>query len=116
MQPVVTREEMLQLMQSAKQVRFSPELQHYAVQIVAATRQRKELQLAASPRASLALMKTAQALCLWEGREFVIPETIQSLAADVIAHRLVLSPDARYAGQSARGIITEILEQIPVPV
>jgi MoxR-like ATPase len=116
MQPVVTREEMLQLMQSAKQVRFSPELQHYAVQIVAATRQRKELQLAASPRASLALMKTAQALCLWEGREFVIPETIQSLAADVIAHRLVLSPDARYAGQTSRGIITEILEQIPVPV
>jgi MoxR-like ATPase len=116
MQPVVTREEMLQLMQSAKQVRFSPELQHYAVQIVAATRQRKELQLAASPRASLALMKTAQALCLWEGREFVIPETIQSLAADVIAHRLVLGPDARYAGQTARGIITEILEQIPVPV
>jgi MoxR-like ATPase len=61
-------------------------------------------------------MKTAQALCLWEGREFVIPETIQSLAADVIAHRLVLSPDARYAGQTSRGIITEILEQIPVPV
>jgi MoxR-like ATPase len=74
------------------------------------------VKLAASPRASLALMKTAQALSIFEGRDFVLPETIQELAADVIAHRLVLSPDAKYAGVTGRSIVAELLETIPVPV
>jgi MoxR-like ATPase len=113
---VVSREELLQLMEAVKQVRISEELQRYIVQVVAATRERKDLQLAASPRASLALMKVSQAMSIFEGRDFVVPETIQELAADVVAHRLVLSPDARYSGTTGRSIIAEILEQIPVPV
>jgi MoxR-like ATPase len=116
MKAVVTREEILQLMAAAREVRMSEELQHYTVQLVAATRSRKDLQLAASPRASLALMKMAQALSIFEGRDFVVPETIQELAADVVAHRLVLSPDARYGGSSGRSIMAEIIEQTPVPV
>lgn len=116
MEAVATREEVLALMAAVKQVRFSEELQHYAVQLVAATRKRSDLQLAASPRASLALMKTAQALALFEGRDFVVPETIQEIAADVIAHRLVLSADARYSGTTGRSIVAEIIEQTPVPV
>lgn len=115
MKSVVSRDEILKLMAAAKQVRFSEELQRYAVQLVAATRKRSDLLLAASPRASLALMKCAQALALFEGRDFVIPETIQNIAADVIAHRLVLSPDARYAGITGRNIVAEIVEQTPVP-
>jgi MoxR-like ATPase len=116
MQTVVTREDIVALMEAAKQVRISEELQHYTVQLVAATRARKDLQLAASPRASLALMKMAQALSIFEGRDFVVPETIQDLLADVVAHRLVLSPDARYAGATGRSVMAEILEQVPVPV
>lgn len=116
MQPVATRDEVLALMEAVKKVRFSEELQHYAVQLVAATRKRSDLQLAASPRASLALMKTAQALAVFEGRDFVVPETIQAIAADVIAHRLVLNADARYSGTTGRSIVAEILEQTPVPV
>jgi MoxR-like ATPase len=116
MKPVVTREEVLSLMEAVKQVRMSEELQHYTVQLVAATRTRKDLQLAASPRASLALMKMAQALSIFEGRDFVVPETIQELLSDVVAHRLVLSPDARYAGATGRSVMAEILEQTPVPV
>ena len=116
MKAVATHEEVLQLMEEVKQVRVSEELQRYVVQLVAATRTRKDLQLAASPRASLALMKMAQAMSIFEGRDFVVPETIQELAADVVAHRLVLSPDARYSGASGRSIMAEILEQIPVPV
>jgi MoxR-like ATPase len=61
-------------------------------------------------------MKMAQAMSIFEGRDFVVPETIQELAADVVAHRLVLSPDARYSGASGRSIMAEILEKIPVPV
>ncbi|MFM2296721.1 MAG: hypothetical protein RL117_428 [Verrucomicrobiota bacterium] len=115
LRPVVTREELLRLMKDVTQVRVSEELQHYTVRLVAATRQRKDLQLAASPRASLALMKMAQALSLLESRDFVVPETIQELAADVVAHRLVLSPDARYSGATGRSIMAEIIEQVPVP-
>jgi len=115
LQPVVTRQELLRVMHDVSDVRVSEELQHYIVRLVAATRQRKDLQLAASPRASLALMKMAQALSLLESREFVVPETIQELAADVIAHRLVLSPEARYAGVTGRSLIAEILQQVPVP-
>ena len=116
MKATVTRDEILQLIQAVKDVRMSEELQHYTVKLVAATRARNDLQLAASPRASLALMKMAQALSLFEGRDFVVPETIQDLLADVVAHRLVLSPDARYAGATGRSIMAEILEQVAVPV
>lgn len=115
LQPVVTRQELLRVIDDVSEVRVSEELQHYIVRLVAATRQRKDLQLAASPRASLALMKMAQALSLLESRDFVVPETIQELAADVMAHRLVLSSETRYAGVTARSIIAEILEQVPVP-
>lgn len=116
MNAVAGRQEILELMEAVKHVRFSPELQHYAVQIVAATRKRADLQLAASPRASLALMRSAQAFSLFEGRDFVVPETIQAIAADVIAHRLVPGPDARYSGVTGRSIVAEILEQVAVPV
>jgi MoxR-like ATPase len=116
LQPVATRDEILELMAAARHIRFSNELRHYVVALVAATRGRPEIQLAASPRASLALMKVSQALALFEGHDFVSPEIIQSVAADVIAHRLVLSPEARFSGINARRIVADLIEEIPVPV
>jgi MoxR-like ATPase len=116
LEPVVTREEILEMMEAAKRVRFSDELRHYVVALVAATRGKPQIQLAASPRASLALMKVSQAMALFSGADFVSPEIIQSVAADVIAHRLVLEPEARYSGVSARGIVADLVEQTPVPV
>lgn len=116
LQPVASREEILELMAAARQVRFSEELRHYVVALVAATRGNQAIQLAASPRASLALMKVAQALAVFQGLDFVTPELIQSVAADVIAHRMVLAPDAKYSGASTRQIVADIIEQTPVPV
>lgn len=113
---VATREEILELMAAAKRVRFSEELRHYVVSLVGATRGHPQIQLAASPRASLALMKVSQALAVFEGRDFVSPEHIQSVAADVIAHRLVLVPEAKYSGSSARQIVADLIESVPVPV
>jgi MoxR-like ATPase len=112
----VSREEIMELMVAARHVRFSDELRHYVVALVAATRSHPSIQLAASPRASLALMKVSQALALFQRMDFVSPELIQSVAADVIAHRLVLVPEAKYSGLSARKIVAELVEQIPVPV
>ena len=114
--PVATREEILELMAVARRVRFSEELRHYVVALAAATRGHPSVQLAASPRASLALMKVSQALAVFHGDDFVSPELIQLVAADVIAHRLVLVPEAKYSGVNARQIIAELIEQTPVPV
>ncbi len=113
---VASREEILELMTAARQVRFSDELRHYIVTLVGATRGHPSVQLAASPRASLALMKVSQALAVFQGVDFVSPELIQSLAVDVIAHRLVLVPEAKYSGIHARQIVADLIEQTPVPV
>jgi MoxR-like ATPase len=113
---VITRDEILGLMAAARRVRFSDELRHYVVTLVGATRGHPKIQLAASPRASLALMKVSQALAVFEGIDFVSPELIQSVAADVIAHRLVLLPEAKYSGTTTRQIVAELIEATPVPV
>ncbi|MEI6177533.1 MAG: MoxR family ATPase [Verrucomicrobiota bacterium] len=116
LESVAEREDIIALMEAVKAVRFRDELRHYAVALVGATRGHPQVQLAASPRASLALMKVSQAMALFRGEEFVTPEVIQLIAPDVIAHRMVLAPEARYSGTSARQIVADLLETIPVPV
>lgn len=116
LEPAVNRSDLLELMHHSKQIRFSDELRHYVVSLVSATRGLPEIQLPASPRASLALMKISQALALFEGREFVSPEIIQAVAPDVIAHRLVLAPEAKFSGVNARRLVADLIGKIPVPV
>jgi len=116
MEAVLSREEILQISSAARQIRFSDELRHYAVALVAATRGIPEVQLAASPRASLALMKISQVMALFEGQEFVTPEVIQSVAVDVIAHRLVLAPESKYSGMNARQLVADLIASTPAPV
>ncbi len=114
--PMITREQILEISAAARKIRFSDELRHYAVSLVGATRNIAEVQLAASPRASLALMKISQVISLFEGREFVTPEVIQAVAQDVIAHRLVLAPESKYSGINARQIVADLIQNTPVPV
>ena len=116
LEAVVTRDEIVALMTAARHVRFSDELRHYVVSLVGSTRGHPKIQLPASPRASLALMKVSQSLAVFEGLDYVSPELIQSVAADVIAHRMVLMPEARYSGTTARQIVAELIESTPVPV
>ena len=115
LQPVVTLANVLSLKRAVEKIRISEELKRYVVDVVAATRTVSGIQLGASPRASLALMKTAQALALFDGFDFVAPEIIQKLAGPVIAHRLVLEPQARFSGLTARGGVGDILKKIRVP-
>lgn len=115
LQPCVTAADALALKQAVSQTRISEELKRYVVNIARATRTVEGVSLGASPRASLALMKTAQALALFDGREFVIPEDIQELAVAVIAHRLSMTPQARFSGKTAAGIVADILKTLPVP-
>jgi MoxR-like ATPase len=115
LQPVVTLADVLALKRAVEKIRISEELKRYVVDVVAATRTVSGIQLGASPRASIALMKTAQALALFDGFDFVAPEIIQKLAGPVIAHRLVLEPQARFSGLTARGVVGDILKKIRVP-
>lgn len=115
LQACVDLEDVISLKQQVKQIRISEELKRYLVDIVNATRSAEGVQLGASPRASLALMKIAQALALFDGYEFVTPEHIQELAVAVIAHRLVMEPQARFSGKTATLVVEEILKSLPVP-
>jgi MoxR-like ATPase len=107
--------EVLALKRAVQDVRIGDELKRYAVDIVGATRTAVGVRLGASARASIALMKSAQALALFDGFDFVTPEQIQELAAPVIAHRLVMEPQARFSGMTARGVVRDILKKLPVP-
>jgi MoxR-like ATPase len=113
--PCVSIEDVLMVRRRAAAVRMSDELKRYAVDVVRATRAANGVQLGASPRASLALMKASQALALSEGREFVIPEDVREMAVPVIAHRMVVEPQARFAGVTTAGLVEEILAKVPMP-
>ena len=114
--PCINHEEVMNLKQSLHKIRVSDELKRYIVDIIRATRNIKGVQHGASPRASLALIKTAQALALFDGKEFISPDHIQELASTVIAHRIVLDPEAQFSGVSSEDIVTEALDNTPVPV
>ena len=115
LQACATLTDVFTLRRAVESVRISNELKRYVVDLVAATRTATGVQLGASPRASLALMKAAQALALFDGLEFVTPEQIQELAVHVIAHRLVMEPQARFSGLTSRSVVGEILKKLKVP-
>jgi MoxR-like ATPase len=114
-QPCIDLEDIITLKQQAKQIRISDELKHYIVDIVNATRTAEGVQLGASPRASITLMKIAQTLALFDDYEFVTPEHIQELAVSVIAHRLIMEPQARFSGKTASGVVEDVLKSVTVP-
>jgi MoxR-like ATPase len=110
-----TAEDAMKLRRAVKDIRVSEEIKRYIVDLTAATRAVAGVQLGASPRAGLALLKVTQALALFDGLEFVKPDHVQEVAVPVIAHRLVLDPQARFSGITARGIVEDILKKLPVP-
>ncbi len=111
----VSREQVLSLKRAVAATRISDELRRYIVDLVASTRGGEGIQMGASPRASLTLMKSAQALALFDGDEFVTPDHIHELAEPVIAHRLVLDSQAKFGGVTSADAVQDILKQIEVP-
>jgi MoxR-like ATPase len=108
-------EEVLELKKAAREVAISDELKRYIVELVKASRSVAGVQLGASPRASIMLMKLSQALALFDGRDFVTPDHIQELAVPVIAHRLSIEAQAKFSGVTTRGVVEEILKKVPAP-
>jgi len=113
--PCVSMEDVRALRHHVAGVRVSDELKRYVVDLVAATRTASGVQLGASPRASLALMKAAQALAVLDDVGFVTPDHVQELAVPVIAHRLVMDPQARFSGATAERAVQDIVKSVAVP-
>ncbi len=113
---VTTTEEVLALQRAREQVVVGDAVRRYALDIVRATRVDDRVLLGGSPRATLALHRSAQARALIEARSFVVPDDVKALAADVLAHRLALTPAARLQGVTASGIVAAVLDVTPVPV
>ena len=110
-----TREEVLALKERVRHVRIADELRRYVVELVRRTRSAPQVQLGCGPRASIALSAAAKALALFDGEEYVHPEHLHELAVPVLAHRLVLDPQAKFSGASGAGLIADILREVPVP-
>ncbi len=111
----VSREDIIELKKNVTRVRISNEIKRYIVDIVNATRKSKGVELGASPRASLSLMRAVQALALFDGLGYVTPDHVKEMAVPVIAHRLVLDPQARFSGLTREEIVAEALKSIPIP-
>ncbi|KPL08564.1 hypothetical protein AMJ85_08445 [candidate division BRC1 bacterium SM23_51] len=116
LKPVVSVNEVLQAQEAIKQVYVDASIMEYIVRLVAATRRHESLLLGASPRASLALFRLAQAWVAIEERDYVDPDTIKLLARPVFRHRILLTPQARLAGTTPDQIVAQVLQKVPVPV
>jgi MoxR-like ATPase len=115
LEPRLTVAEARALKEAVTAVRLAQELKRYAVDIVRATRQRPGVQLGAGPRAALALARLSQALALVDGSGFVTPDHLRELAVPVLAHRLVLDPQAKFSGMTARQVVEDVLRELPAP-
>ena len=113
--PCVTKEDVITLRNISSDVRISDELKAYIVKLCRATRDNADVLNGASPRASLSLMKAAQALALFDGMEYVTPDHIQEIVVPVIAHLLMLNSQARFSGRSSKEIVKDVLKTVAVP-
>jgi MoxR-like ATPase len=115
LEAVIALEELQEAMKEIKKIYVSKPIKRYVVDLVNRTRQSADVYLGASPRGSLALFRTGQAVAALAGRDFVLPDDIKSLAVPVLAHRVIVGPAARLRELSAEKIVEEILENLPVP-
>ena len=113
--PVATSEDILFLREQARNVAVSEPVALYAVQLVNATRSMKECKCGASPRASIALVALARANALMRGRHYVMPDDVKYLAPYVLAHRIMLSHEAKVAGRDSWNVIGSVLDSVAVP-
>jgi MoxR-like ATPase len=114
--PVVTAADVLTCQQAIRDIYVDEKLRRYLLEIVQATREHHDVALGGSPRASIALFRTAQALAALQGRNFIIPDDIKKMAQAVLGHRLILKPESRLRKVTAASVVEEVLSDVSVPV
>ena len=116
LQPVASAADALALADEAKEIFVEESLNRYVVALLRATRAESRLYLGASPRAGIALLRVAKARALADGREYLEPDDVKAVAGPVLAHRLILAPEASSSGLTGQQIVRETLDKTPVPV
>lgn len=114
-QAVVTAQEVIACQQAVREIHVDEKIQHYILQIVHDTREHEDISLGGSPRASIGLMRSAQAMAALRGRDFVLPDDIKKVVNPVLQHRLILKPESRLRRVTAEEIIDDIVNGIAVP-
>ena len=112
---VFSVEDVFEAQQGLKSVHIAPPVKRYIVELVQRTREHEDVYLGASPRGSLGLFRAGQALAAIQGREFVTPDDIKSVADPILGHRLILAPGARLQNRNENNILDELLENVKVP-
>jgi MoxR-like ATPase len=116
LQAVTRAEEIMSLQGERRQVRVEESVRNYIVQVARATRTHNEIELGASPRATLSLYQSAQAWAAIQGREYVLPDDVKAMAPHVLTHRLMISPQAQLRGRQPEELVAAIVDTVPVPV
>lgn len=116
LQPVIRAEDLCALQKAVREIHVEQSVREYVVRVARATRSHEAVALGVSPRGTLALYRTAQALAAIRGRPFVIPDDIKTLAPHVLTHRIMISQRVRLRGRTPAQVIREIVNEVPVPV
>ncbi len=113
---VTTPEDVLRLQEQRKEIHVEESIRNYLVKVARATREHAEIELGASPRATMALYQTSQAWAAIQGRDYVLPDDVKFMAPHVLTHRLMISPKAQLRGRRPEEMVADIVDSIPVPV
>jgi MoxR-like ATPase len=116
LQPVTTPEEIVTMQAERSQVRVEESVRDYVVRITRETREHPEIELGASPRATMALYQASQAWAAIQGRNYVLPDDIKAVAPATLTHRLLIAPQAQLRGRSPDELVAELVDSVPVPV
>ena len=114
--PVIDAPALVTLARRLQRLYVAPPVRRYIVRLVQATRAEPAFELGASPRAALALFRAARAHAALEGRDYVLPDDVKTLAGPVLAHRLILSTQARLRGRDVEQLLADVVERVPVPL
>jgi len=116
LKPVADGAEILELQRLVQQVYVDPVLSNYIVQLVQATRQHEDVELGASPRATMGLYRCSQAVAAIQGRDYVSPDDVKILAPYTLPHRIIVKSQARLRERSAEDVVSDVLSRLEVPV
>jgi MoxR-like ATPase len=114
--PVATAAELMAAQEAVREVFVDDKVRKYVLDLVHATRQHEDVALGGSPRASIALFRTAQALAAVQGRNYVLPDDVKKMAHPVLGHRIILKPESRLRKLTPAAVLNEILMDVSVPV
>jgi MoxR-like ATPase len=116
LKPVVSADDVIACQEAIREIHLDDKVRQYILEVVHASREHEDVLLGGSPRASIALFRTSQALAAINGRDFVLPDDIKKMAQPVLAHRLILKPESRLRKRTPSLVVKDLVEDAKVPI